>query len=253
MENQLQVFNYCSNEVRTIERKGEYWFVLADVCKILDLQNPTMVAKKLDVDERAKSDLGLQERNVTIINESGLYSVILRSDKPQAKPFRKWVTSEVLPTIRRTGNYSVKNDSLDNKTKLADAKLRNSKARQASVFVKLAQMTDNNTYKQVLLAKSAQVLNNGNMLLPLPEIEQRTYSAEEIGKKLGISANMVGRLAKQYDLKTSLYGRWVWDKSRYSNKQVQTFRYYGNIIDKINEILLYNRLLNTDNANYNQQ
>lgn len=107
MSNNVAVFNYENNQVRSLTIKGEPWFVLADLCKVLDLSNPTMVAKKLDLDERAKSDLGLQEKNVTLVNESGMYAVILRSDKPQAKPFRKWVTSEVLPAIRKTGSFAM--------------------------------------------------------------------------------------------------------------------------------------------------
>lgn len=105
-ENGIQVWNYEGAEVRIVQIDGEPWFVLTDVCRELDLANPTMVAKKLDNDERTKFDLGRQGET-TIVNESGLYTVILRSDKPQAKPFRKWVTSVVLPSIRKTGSYSV--------------------------------------------------------------------------------------------------------------------------------------------------
>ena len=103
-ENEVQVWNYEGAEVRIVQIDGEPWFVLTDVCRELDLANPTMVAKKLDNDERTKFDLGRQGET-TIVNESGLYTVILRSDKPQAKPFRKWVTSEVLPSIRKHGAY----------------------------------------------------------------------------------------------------------------------------------------------------
>lgn len=102
--NELQIFNYNTHQVRTVERDGEPWFVLKDVCDVLGLNNPTIVAERLDEDERAKSDLGRQGAG-WVINESGLYNVILRSDKPEAKPFRRWVTSEVLPSIRRTGGY----------------------------------------------------------------------------------------------------------------------------------------------------
>lgn len=103
-ENEVQVWNYEGAEVRIVQIDGEPWFVLTDVCRELDLANPTMVAKKLDNDERTKFDLGRQGKT-TIVNESGLYTVILRSDKPQAKPFRKWVTSIVLPSIRKHGAY----------------------------------------------------------------------------------------------------------------------------------------------------
>ena len=102
--NDMQIFTYNSNEVRTVEMNGEPWFVLKDVCEVLGIANPTAVAERLEDDERAKSDLGRQGAG-WVINESGLYNVILRSDKPEAKPFRKWVTSEVLPSIRKHGAY----------------------------------------------------------------------------------------------------------------------------------------------------
>ena len=105
----IQVFNYNSVEVRTIQNDGEPWFVLRDVCNVLGLGTPARVAERLDPDEVSQThitDSMGRQQEMTIINESGLYNVILRSDKPEAKPFRKWVTSEVLPTIRRHGMYA---------------------------------------------------------------------------------------------------------------------------------------------------
>lgn len=106
-ENEIQVWNYEGAEVRTVQIDGEPWFVLADICRELELSNPSKVADRLDPDEKANFELGLRGGSTNLINESGLYTVILRSDKPQAKPFRKWVTSVVLPSIRKTGSYSV--------------------------------------------------------------------------------------------------------------------------------------------------
>ena len=107
-ENGIQVWNYESSEIRTVQVNGEPWFVLADVCKVLELSSPHKVADRLENDERNQipvtDSLG-RYQNTAIINESGLYTVILRSDKPQAKPFRKWVTSVVLPSIRKHGAY----------------------------------------------------------------------------------------------------------------------------------------------------
>ncbi|WP_337519143.1 BRO-N domain-containing protein, partial [Anaerotignum faecicola] len=103
--NNLQVFNYNGNEVRTIQKDGEPWWVLKDVCSVLGLKNPTMIAERLEDDEVTKFNLGGLSGETNIVNESGLYNVILRSDKPEAKPFRKWVTSEVLPSIRKHGAY----------------------------------------------------------------------------------------------------------------------------------------------------
>ena len=107
--NGIQIFNYNSIEVRTIQKDGEPWFVLRDVCNVLGLGTPARVAERLDPDEVSQThitDSMGRQQETTIINESGLYNVILRSDKPEAKPFRKWVTSEVLPTIRRHGMYA---------------------------------------------------------------------------------------------------------------------------------------------------
>lgn len=104
--NELQIFNYNGNEVRTVQIDGEPWWVLKDVCDVLELSNPSRVAERLEDDERSNFKLGRQGEAI-IINESGLYNVILRSDKPQAKPFRKWVTNEVLPSIRKTGGYQL--------------------------------------------------------------------------------------------------------------------------------------------------
>ncbi len=105
MNNELTVWNYGDNDVRILMIDDEPWLVLADVCRVLELSNPTIVAGRLDADERAKFNLGRQGET-TIISESGFYSVVLRSDKPQAKPFRKWVTSVVLPSIRKNGFYA---------------------------------------------------------------------------------------------------------------------------------------------------
>jgi prophage antirepressor-like protein len=107
---ELTVFNYKTNKIRTIMKNGEPWFVLKDVCDVLELSNPSVVASRLDEDEKEKidpkPDLGSRSNElITIISESGLYSVILRSDKPEAKQFKKWITSEVLPSIRKTGAY----------------------------------------------------------------------------------------------------------------------------------------------------
>lgn len=102
----VQVFNFQHQAIRTSEKDGQTWFVLKDVCKALEIQNPTDILNRLDEDERTRLNLGRQGE-ANIINESGLYALILRSNKPNARPFRKWVTSVVLPSIRCTGSYNV--------------------------------------------------------------------------------------------------------------------------------------------------
>ena len=107
----LQVFNYNQKQVRTVQINGETWFVLKDVCVVLGITDHKVVARRLEEDEVCQipltDSLG-RTQETTVISESGLYNVILRSDKPEAKPFRKFVTSEVLPSIRKTGGYQTK-------------------------------------------------------------------------------------------------------------------------------------------------
>lgn len=107
--NELQIFNYGKIPVRTVMLDGEPWWVLADVCRVLNLTNSRKVAERLDEDEKGVTQIYTPggNQNMTIINESGLYKVILRSDKPEAKAFTRWVTHEVLPAIRKTGSYGV--------------------------------------------------------------------------------------------------------------------------------------------------
>ena len=107
--NELQIFNYGEIPVRTVLMGGEPWWVLADVCRVLGIKNSRDVVNRLDPDEKGVGQIDTPggNQNMTIINESGLYKVILRSDKPEAKSFTRWVTHEVLPAIRKTGSYGV--------------------------------------------------------------------------------------------------------------------------------------------------
>ena len=106
MENkQLQVFkNPEFGEIRVVEKDGEPWFVAVDVCDILGLSNPTIAVSRLDEDERAKFNLGRQGDS-TIVNEPGLYTLILGSRKPGAKAFKRWITHDIIPSIRKYGAY----------------------------------------------------------------------------------------------------------------------------------------------------
>jgi len=100
-------FNFNSHDIRVIVRDGEPWFVAADVAGVLGYRDASNAGRVLDEDEKGTqivSTLGGSQK-LTIINESGLYALVMRSRKPEARKFAKWVTSEVLPAIRRTGSY----------------------------------------------------------------------------------------------------------------------------------------------------
>lgn len=102
-------FSYEDHEVRVLDINGEPWFVLADLCKVLGVRNSRMAATRLDEADVRRADISSsgQRRAMTIVAESGMYDLVVRSDSPAAKPFRRWVTHEVLPAIRRTGIYAV--------------------------------------------------------------------------------------------------------------------------------------------------
>ena len=119
--NELQIFNSEEfGEVRTVVLNSEPMFCLVDVCKALDIKNATDVAKRLDDDERTRLNLGRQGET-NFVTESGLYAVILRSDKPNAKKFRKWITGEVLPSIRKNGGYIAGQETLSDEELLSKA------------------------------------------------------------------------------------------------------------------------------------
>ena len=122
MNTEIQQFDFKGTALRTlIDEAGEPWFVAKDVCDILALSNATVALQSLDDDELTKFNLGGQHGEANIISEPGLYRLVMKSRKPEAKEFQRWVTHEVLPQIRRTGGYIPTNDTDDDMTILAKA------------------------------------------------------------------------------------------------------------------------------------
>ncbi len=238
--NELTVFeNAQFGQVRTVEREGEPWFVGKDVAAALGYQNPRdALATHVEDEDKAGVAIhdGSQKRNMTIINESGLYALVLSSKLPTAKAFKRWVTSEVLPAIRRHGGYRLGKEERARQS-LAEAKLNNSRARLAAEWRKLAQAGATPEYRQICAHYASAQLTGGEAVLPLPAAGERTYTAAEVGKMLGgVSANQIGRLANVHGLKTPEYGLEVWDKSPYSPKQVVSWRYNDRAVQRLREI-----------------
>ena len=106
----LATFDFNETPVRVVDVQGEPWFVVADVCRVLDLSNPSMSAQSLDEDDLSSIEvidsLG-RKQTANAVNESGLYQLVFSSRKPEAKTFKRWVTKEVLPAIRKTGRYAM--------------------------------------------------------------------------------------------------------------------------------------------------
>ena len=124
MNNEIQRFDFKGAALRTLtDEAGEPWFVAKDVCDILEISNSRDAVSKLDSDEKgvANTDTLGGAQQASIISEPGLYKLIMRSRKPEAKEFQRWVTHEVLPQIRRTGGYIPTSDADDDMTILAKA------------------------------------------------------------------------------------------------------------------------------------
>lgn len=241
MDKSLQVFQFEQKDIRIVMKDGEPWWVAKDVCDVLEHSNSRMALEALDEDEKGVSKVytpgGGQEMNV--INESGVYTLIMRSNKPEAKRFRKWVTSEILPQIRKTGSYSVRPDGANESMKRADAMLNNSRVRLAQFLREAVRDIWDDLSPEAKQSYSVYMVEQATgkpSPLPMPEME-KTYTAKEVGEMAEISANMVGRLANLYKLKTREYGKTVLDKSPHSSKQVPTFRYNQAGADRIVQLV----------------
>lgn len=120
--NELQIFNNEEfGDIRTVTIGNEPWFVASDICKALDLSNPTMAMERLDDDEKSKLNLGLSGGATNCVNEYGLYSLVLASRKKEAKDFKRWITHEVLPSIRKNGGYIAGQENLSDEELLSKA------------------------------------------------------------------------------------------------------------------------------------
>ncbi len=164
-ENEIQVWNYESSEIRTVQVNGEPWFVGKDVADILGYQNGSRdINRHVEEEDRCKIMIfdGRQDKETIVINESGLYSLILSSNLPNAKQFKRWVTSEVLPSIRKHGSYSVQSQFADLSPQLQvliqmETRQKQIEARQAEQATALAGLEQKiqNTCEVIALDKTA--------------------------------------------------------------------------------------------------
>ena len=242
MAQEIQLFQKENlGMVRILGDKDNPLFCLKDVCEILEHTTPTKIkdsiinefGKGMTQIHPLKTAGGMQ--NMTFITEPQLYFVLMRSDKPKAKPFRQWVISEVLPAVRKTGSYSVSNVS-DRVIAIEEQKMQLERAKM------LERLSDN--YRGRCDGRYSQILDSyitkelyGEHILPLPERTEHYYTAEEAGKILGISANKVGRIANLNNLKNEKYGKWFIDKAKHTNKEIEAFRYNQAGVDILKKLM----------------
>lgn len=230
--NELKVFtNETFGQVRTVVKGNEPWFVAADVCRALELGNTSMALSRLDEDEKGISltDTPGGKQEMTIVNEPGLYSLVLGSRKPEAKEFKRWITHEVIPSIRKHGMYAT--DEL-----LANPDFA------IQVFQEL---------KAEREAKKALMAQNAMQAQRIAEMEPKATYYDEvlkckdslptsiIAKDYGWSAKRLNAFLHEKGVQYKLQGTWLL-YSKYADKgytKSETFPYessYGNTHTAIN-------------------
>lgn len=245
MNNSLQVFSNNDFSVRTRNDKdGSIWFVARDIAQALDYSEASTkqmnnlfgnVPAQWKGHKRIMTPGGEQE--MLCLTEQGVYFFLGRSDKPKALPYQMWIAGDVVPSIRKTGTYSVSTLPMSkeeyelrlNTLNLERAKLLNSMLEKPAF-----PMTPET--KTVFAHEVFKLASGHEYLAMLPECTEKFYTATEIGEKLGISANKVGRIAKKHSLKapegeSNEYGRWIFSKSRNSNREVSSFIYSEDALD----------------------
>lgn len=214
------------------EEGNNFWMTREQIGTALEYQNPREAIKLIH--KRHKDRLGMFSRGfqietprggtqtTVIYSAKGIYEICRWSKQPKANEFYDFVY-DILESLR-TGKKSNNKDVMANK--VIEIKERNARVRQANLLLKTA-----DKYHHILAKESINLLISlatetamGRPVLPKPVVD-KTYTAGELGRELGISANQVGRIANQLKLKTSEYGMFVLDKAKYSNKQIESFRY----------------------------
>lgn len=211
-------FQFESHQVRTVtDDAGEVWVVVADIASAIEYSNTSRLVELIDEDDLTKREvidsLG-RTQFVWVTNESGTYQALLRANVPKAKPFRKWVTAEVLPAIRRTGGYGDQSKPV---------LPRVSAMEYVRVIREFLPNLGESSIQQMLSAASE--IDLGRPLIPAPVIKEKFYTATELAEEFGVSANKIGRVANAHGLKTPEFGEYRLSKSKHSARQVEQFHY----------------------------
>lgn len=236
MSNSIRVFNYKSSKdqlitVSGLKYKGKPVFLAVELAASLGYTNPSKALKdhcksliKLNYNESL--ELGFDNpKGVILAGQSDMFRLIMRSNLPSAENVQDWVCEQVLPEIMETGSYSVKKSQSGLPEYRQARTLKMSVDAITNLFDLMPNLSD-----EAKQCAAANIVNPivGFEAVPLPVLEQKYYTAGEVGEMLEVSANKIGRMANKHGLKTEEYGKYFLDKSAYSSKQVEAFRYNDN-------------------------
>ncbi|KID43087.1 Phage antirepressor protein [Levilactobacillus brevis] len=216
--NEMTPFNFEGNQVRTVMIDDEPCFIGKDVAEVLGYVRPADAIRThvntQDKLTRHFTDSG-QSRQMTVINESGVYDLIFDASRQgknadirrKATEFRHWVTNDVLPSIRKTGTYSTDNTLTAQRNKRLEIMEANKQTRKATALYDIAMEVSDERAKQNMLREAAKLIIGH-------DIESPSYTATYIGEALGVSKELVGRIANQLNIKAAegganKYGYWV--------------------------------------------
>ena len=194
MGNSIQIFtNDRFGQVRSFAADDQTWFIAADICHALDLTNPSVAVSRLDDDEKAKFNLGFSGGATWCVNEPGLYGLIMASRKPEARAFKRWVTHEVLPSIRRHGLYAT------------DELVTNPEDAYVAERRKTAELTLQNLAQAQALAEAKPKLFYYDMVLKAKDALPITV----IAKDYGLSGRKLNQLLHELGIQYKQSGVWL--------------------------------------------
>lgn len=233
--NELQIFNNTQfGEIRTVLQNGEPWFVSKDVCDCLELSNSRKAIARLDNDEKADVTLsdGSQNRNYSIVNEYGLYALVLSSRKPEAKQFKRWITHEVLPTIRKHGAYMTEDtikqaiQSPDFLIQLA-TELKDEQERRKQAEMIVAQQEQQIAEFQPIKDYVDEILSSTS-----------TLTTTQVAADYDLSAKALNKILEEEKIQRNVGGQWILYKAQmgkgYTKSETFTFtRSDGRLDSKI--------------------
>ena len=205
--NELKIFeNPAFGKVRVVEQGGEPWFVANDVCEALDIKNSRDALTRLDEDEKANVGLndGSQTRRMNVVNEYGLYILVMASRKQEAKEFKRWVTHEVLPAIRKTGGYIAGSEKMSDAELMAKAVL----VAQATIKerdARIAELETENTVQRQAIADFKPTQEYVDKILASKDVVTTT----QIAADYGMSAVQLNMFLSEQRVQRVVGGQWI--------------------------------------------